>query len=471
MTAQFLLIQNHGEAPVAGYTVLGYSSTRNCGTEGVIGMFGSGTKNAINLCLRNGLPVWVYCGKTRLEFGVEKEIINDGLRDDTIYHVVYRNNNAKFQRIGWSLDMGLLDWSDLGMALREFISNALDRTIREEGDIREARNAGRLSIKIIDDKDRRAKADFTRVYVALSDGVREYYGRLGKKFLHFSDNPKDATPGILEKANRNVDGKGAVIYREGVLVRELDGVSNFDYNFSRDQIKLDECRNSNEYYIRAACAKMVKDAEPKTLATLMKSQLDGKETFESGFDSDYLTDFGCPTESQAARWQEAWAAAAGADTVICDSEFSKNYAEKKGHPAKQVQSTSWSSAIRRAGIKSAYDVLSIDEQRGRTRVDTTVFAQAAVEWAWTLCELVDLVGGREKPEVFCFQQVGESESQTNGYCDSEGVHVHVDIANDGINNELKKTALEEVVHWVTGATDNSRDFQSFLIDLIVGVSP
>ena len=30
-----------------------------------------------------------------------------------------------------------------------------------------------------------------------------------------------------------------------------------------------------------------------------------------------------------------------------------------------------------------------------------------------------------------------------------------------------KVALEEVVHYVTGATDNSRDFQDFLLDLAV----
>jgi len=30
-----------------------------------------------------------------------------------------------------------------------------------------------------------------------------------------------------------------------------------------------------------------------------------------------------------------------------------------------------------------------------------------------------------------------------------------------------KVALEEVAHYVTGATDNSRDFQDFLLDLSV----
>ena len=130
---QYLLIQNHGEAPIDGYITLGYSSTRNCGIDGAIGQFGSGAKHAINLCLRHGLPVWVYCGRTRLEFSLEKEVIDDGLNEETVYHVVYRKGNNEYCRTGWVLDFGVLDWDDVGMGVRELISNAIDRTLKEEG--------------------------------------------------------------------------------------------------------------------------------------------------------------------------------------------------------------------------------------------------------------------------------------------------------------------------------------------------
>ena len=36
-----------------------------------------------------------------------------------------------------------------------------------------------------------------------------------------------------------------------------------------------------------------------------------------------------------------------------------------------------------------------------------------------------------------------------------------------LSHRLVKVALEEVAHFVTGATDNSRDFQDFLLDLAV----
>ena len=70
----YLLIQNPGIAPVEGYTLLGVSTTRNCGVAGTIGQFGSGAKHAINTLLRAGLRLLIYCGKTRLEFTTRDEI-------------------------------------------------------------------------------------------------------------------------------------------------------------------------------------------------------------------------------------------------------------------------------------------------------------------------------------------------------------------------------------------------------------
>lgn len=459
---QYLLIQNQGEAPVEGYTVLGYSSTRNCGVDGAIGQFGSGAKHAINLCLRNGLAVWVYCGTTRLEFSLEKEVIDDGLREDVVYHVIYRKDNASnFKRAGWVLDFGVLDWCDIGMGLREFVSNAIDRTIRETS-LEEAKHNGDLSIKIVDDKDRRAKTGFTRVYVALNDEVREYYGNLGKRFLHFSDNPELAEPGLIKKETLG----NSQIYREGVWVRELEGEAVFDYNFSANEIKIDECRNMSDFAVKAACAKRLRNAESHELAEVFKYQVDGKTVIESSFDEDYLTGFGCLNDTQRDRWKKAWEASAGPEAVVCDNKFSSDFVQKKGHAARTV-GPNWAKALNKAGIRSANDILSIDEQRGRTRVETTPDAMKAVGWAWELFELANLVGGREKPEVFCFQEIGTAESKTNGYCNHEGVHFHVDIANDGQNNELRKVAVEELTHWITGAGDSTRDFQNFLMDCIV----
>ena len=102
--------------------------------EGAIGQFGSGNKHAINLLLRAGLKVVVYCGKTRLDFQTRDDEIDDGLTRKPIRRVMCKMGGTSTRTIdlGWVLDFGAIDWTDLGMALREFVSNAIDRTLREE---------------------------------------------------------------------------------------------------------------------------------------------------------------------------------------------------------------------------------------------------------------------------------------------------------------------------------------------------
>ena len=57
-------------------------------------------------------------------------------------------------------------------------------------------------------------------------------------------------------------------------------------------------------------------------------------------------------------------------------------------------------------------------------------------------------------------------SRVLGFCDDTGVYIEASHAS-GITKMVLKTALEEVVHWVTKATDNSRDFQDYLLQLLV----
>jgi hypothetical protein len=63
-----------------------------------------------------------------------------------------------------------------------------------------------------------------------------------------------------------------------------------------------------------------------------------------------------------------------------------------------------------------------------------------------------------------------------GYYLDDVVYINADLAPAGVadvdklSNRLLKVALEEVAHYVTGATDNSRDFQDFLLNLSVKLS-
>ena len=139
-------------------------------------------------------------------------------------------SRSSTEDLGFVLDYGKQDWNEVALALREFVSNAIDRSIREKGDW------SGVKIEIVEESQVRAKKDHTRVFLPLNAEVLEFYNNLGKWFLHFSE-PESLSKAILPKKNRNLgDRKAAVIYRRGVRVREFESSDTrkalFDYNLN-----------------------------------------------------------------------------------------------------------------------------------------------------------------------------------------------------------------------------------------------
>ena len=372
-----LLIQNPGVAPVEGFTLLGVSTTRGCGVEGAIGQFGSGNKHAINVLLRAGLKVVAYCGKTRLDFQTRDDEIDDGLTRKPVKRVMCKLGGTSTRTIdlGWVLDFGAIDWTDLGMALREFISNAIDRTLREEnGEFVPALSDGRLSVAVVEDEKIKAKDGYTRVYVEMNDEVQRYVDDLPKRFLHFSSDPAQVKKSFLSKskANRNLNGtRTAVIYREGVYVREvLDYTEDsvYDYNFKTSQLEIDESRNSSDYAIRAAVARLYRQASTPELVPVFQALVDQKTIYEEHLDPDYmLSMWDKPKEEQTRAWQQAWQAVA-ADAVLCGPSVAiAEFIQRKGHVVQTVPSANIVQAAHRFGVKTEHQVLSENEKKGREK--------------------------------------------------------------------------------------------------------
>jgi len=232
----YLKIENIGVCPVEGFTVLGVSLADTSNHAGVIGTFGSGSKHAVAVCLRNNLDPVVFCGSLRLEFFTRPQVVSDGQASKDFARVCVKyggtdpttgSSRSQTDDLGFVLDYGKQDWNEVALALREFISNAIDRSIREWGDW------SGVKIEIVDENQVRAKRDSTRVFLPLTPDVLNFYNDLGKWFLHFSE-PESLQKQILPKRNRNLgDRRAAVIYRRGVRVREFEASNTeslFDYN-------------------------------------------------------------------------------------------------------------------------------------------------------------------------------------------------------------------------------------------------
>ncbi|MBY0458580.1 MAG: hypothetical protein K2V38_14670, partial [Gemmataceae bacterium] len=86
-----------------------------------------------------------------------------------------------------------------------------------------------------------------------------------------------------------------------------------------------------------------------------------------------------------------------------------------------------------------------------------------------------MTNGRDKPPVKSFMSVLDAGVKLNGYYREGTVFINEDLGRtcsvgggaDALSDRLVKVALEECVHHTTQATDNSRDFQDFLLDLAV----
>lgn len=488
---QFLMIQNPGEAPKEGYTILGVSTTRNAGVSGTIGQFGSGNKQAINLLLRKKLEPVVFCGLLKLEFFSKQNTVNDGLVQQ-VYRQVYcrisgKENDGKDGKtvryekdLGFALEYGVYDWTQTSMALREFVSNALDRTIREEGSFEKALKEGRLSVKVVDENQVRAKAGFTRVFVPYEGDVINFHSELGKRFLHFSE-PESLGQRLLPKKNRNIkfgaEGHGsAVIYKNGVFVREVseNGLpSLFDYNFG-DELNLDESRNVDDYQVKSTAAAVLRLSDAESISKVFESLVKREKTWESQFDHYYLTSqniYNSETKAKVKEnWRKGWEMSFG-DGVLClkDGYFAEAVS-KKGLNSVTIDSDAWMKAADQNSVRTALSVLTDNEQQGRLILPPNEYAQQAVDKTWDWIEKAGLTTGKDKPQVLCFRDIMRSGSEIFGYYENNTVYINEVHSNEGLNKRLLQTALEELTHYVTGASDMSRDFQAFLLKMIVQIS-
>lgn len=313
----------------------------------------------------------------------------------------------------------------------------------------------------------------------MSAEVLEFYNALGKWFLHFSE-PESLNKAILPKNNRNLgDRKAAVIYRRGVRVREFqssDTESLFDYNL--DDLRIDESRQASDWDVKHHAGKALANADKQTLAILFDRLLNSKKlAWELAFDIYSMSPSGGDSaevlNQRRKNWSEAFAQVAGQEAVLT-GEGTKDQLERKGF-VPVVAPENLVSAASMYGVQNAASVLSVDEMVGREISDATPDAQAAVDLVWDLLEETGLTNDKEKPPIKVFTSILNGGTMLNGYYRNGEVFINADLAGDGsvvggrqaLSHRLLVVALEEVAHYVTGATDNSRDFQNYLLDVAV----
>ncbi len=463
-----LLIQNKGICPTEGFTLLGASLSRS--DDGLIGQFGSGAKLAVTTLLRLGYKVTVYSGLTRLEFKCKTIVIGDGIEEQQKQQVYiqYGGTSKKKQDLGWVLDFGALDWKNVDMAIREFVANAIDRTIKSGVTVADAHTNRDLIVDIVEDDQKKAQAGYTRIFIEADEKCQEYVDHLHHKFLHFSAG-YDPDKRILPKLG---DRRKAQVFYNGVFVRELGSFpdSIADYNFTGNQIAIDESRNLDEYNVRVAISRLYRDASHDDVVNFLRAVDCGEDRLETKLDSFYLTpdSWGSSMEQQKKTWQEAWVTVHG-DKIACSQSdgIVGEFARRKGFQLGVITEPSMMEVIKSFGIPTTDNVLDGEERQGRTITAPTFEALDAVQLVWSWVEAAELLD-LEKcpiPKIKGFNEITNAESDCFGFVKPGGDTVY--LRNDLGGDILLETALEEVSHYVTGSTDSSRDFQTFLMRLLI----
>ncbi len=148
---------------------------------------------------------------------------------------------------------------------------------------------------------------------------------------------------------------------------------------------IDESRNSSDYAIRAAVARLYRQASTPELVPVFQALVDQKTIFEEHLDPDYmLSMWDKPKEEQTRAWQQAWQAVA-ADAVMCGPSVAiAEFIQRKGHVVQTVPSANIVQAAHRFGVKTEHQVLSENEKKGREKTPATEAAVAAVDevWGW-----------------------------------------------------------------------------------------
>jgi hypothetical protein len=482
---QYLKIENPGVNPIEAFTTLGVSLSRYSNIPGTIGEKGSGSKHAVLLLLRNKIKPLIYCGSLGLEY-YSKPMPVKGAGGSHTFNVVHYRLKGKTddggsvnreEKTSYTLEFGTADWTEIAMGLREFVSNALDASLAshyhacgQNIDVVGVNYVKDVCIELVDENQVRARAGYTRIFVPATDDVIEFYETLGQRFLHFSE-PLSLKMKVLPKSNRNIreNSEAAVLYKKGVLVREIRGYapSLFDYNLG-DELQLDDSRNIEDYRATDAVCVALRDAEPAVLAKIFQAMIDDERMWETTLHGmqQYYEASEEVKEGRKARWNKALEMAAGPNAVLVPNIRSIiEMVEDKGMTPVITKDGNWREAAEEFGARSDVTVLSKDERDGRTFSEAPDWLQTLHDRVWDTIVALELTNGKEKPSLRLFKEITEGRGIRTAFYDTDTATCNFNEELIGDNLRTHINVLEEIGHHVTGSQDYTREFQDYFIRL------
>lgn len=449
---RYLLIENRGTTGTDLLTIVGASTARN--KDEMIGQFGSGAKYALALLLRKSLEVKLCIGKDTYEFGIdERETRDVADREFKIREVVMRQvggSNRKTRPMGFDVSFGEIDWKDAGMAAREFVSNSADASMTLSG------GYDAMRIELVDEPTRWARDGYTRVYIQADAEIRRFYDELSTNFLIFNKG-FDIDKTIIPKADRSP----VRIYRKGVKVGSFNLPSLFDYNLN--DIPLKESRVISEGDARTACSKAIKKAGPEILTAYLEAIVAGEDVYEiNELDAYSVQHYSWDSDEHLASWSDAIDRVFGSEVVICDSDRFVESVHRKGYRPIRVKSDI-GQMLKSYKARMAADVLDHFEATGRQLVELTPTQRSLAARVWRALVEMGVTDDKPAPALEGYCDIMKSGGNVLGYYDPK--RKVVGLSTDTLDSHftLIKVLIEEYAHYVSGAKDETRDMQDYVL--------
>lgn len=413
----FLKITNTGICHPQAFTLLGVSTAR--GDVNKIGQFGSGAKMGILTCLRHAMNPVVVSGDSVIKFDCITKYMGDKKYDQVIAII-----DGISQELGFALEFGAIDWTKIGYAVREFVSNAKDQ--------------GGCEISVVN-RIEETSPNSTSVYIEYTDEVKAYHENLDKYFVEFEP--------YTIKDNHLRSFK---VYRKGVLVCETeDQKALFSYNI--DDLKVDESRNAQMYQVMYNSAMMLRYMNSEQAKKFVTALVNNTECIEvRKFDPAYIAMSRTHTAIRIA-WRELFG-----DAKIV-SDMLAAYVSKKTN-AITVTDTALK-ILTNAGVELAeINGGKIGVENGYMPIEVTTDCKRVFNKVWNKIVKLGLHNGKEKPQLAMFCKPMDCGTVVGGYYENGTVY----IDRNHVNN---KVMVEEIGHYITGAADCTRDFQDWAFNV------
>lgn len=214
---------NKGEVPVNAFKLLGASSKR--GDSSKIGYFGTGLKYALAVLLREGIDFKIFSGENEIKIGTRK---TDFL--DQKVTVITVNG----EKTSITLEAGI-NW-ETWFAIREIYSNTIDEN-------------GKMELST----DYTPLKGFTKIYIDRSEKLSDLTTNWPNYFSNSRTIVSETTNGsLLQKT----DTKSLTVFRKGIRAYTNHTESVFDYDTPK--LKINESRVAEyDYEARQRCAEIL----------------------------------------------------------------------------------------------------------------------------------------------------------------------------------------------------------------------